>query len=443
MGYGNPNGCCCGVCAQSLFSDGGDVTLDKWTFTGDEDNFSIAASPTRLELNDGTGSTPAASGRKTITSQMRGGSQNFSIQTRVYSVFNGVGFDSEQTGLFIADAFALWVDWNDNTLRYAATDAVGTINTGANTLIHTYGAMPFGQSFQAKLYRNANDLWNVEIWSTADDGSGGNATAILYDQTFSGLAITGEFEFGVTATTGGGGWRNLITACAASSCLGCADGDPLEWTKTHAAIPELIGDSADMVYLGRCISVMSPAPTLDPAIDEVQIGILLSLPHIRPLVNQAIQFILIVRMQGEDNIYLTAEVLYLMDNGIDSQELIVAMWSIPRDQWCCYGANELTLVSFSDPTFGGFGHDLNTGSPAATRTAWLQNIATWPATITVEAVGPDPATPCTVDCLWTAELVGDVLTWSQDDTVCPAGLTCAEPGFSPAYEGQQAYTVCE
>lgn len=441
MAYQNPNGCCCEVCHQDLWVSGIATYLSRFTLTGDAGNWSEQNTPYRLELNDGSGSTPAASARKQVTAGQRAGSQNFSVRCNVISIFHGAAFHSERTGIFIANAFALWIDWTDNTLRYAPTDEVGTINVGSNTLIKTYVSMPYGASIQAKLFYNANGSWNVEIWAPADAGVQAPATAILWDQEFTGIASTGSLEFGVTATEGGGGWYNLITDCLAVSCATCADGNPLEWTKTNSTIADVASDPTSLDYWGSCAGLGTGA--LSGSVTEVQIGLTGGgSPVMRTLHTSAINWWLFYAKSSDDWVYLIAEVTYELGGGGGTASIGVAIWRIRKDAWCCYGpSNELELVtSPGDPTFGGFSYAPGSG---ATRLVWLQSLFTPPATIDVAAVGPDPATPCTVDCLWTATLIGDTLTWVNDGSVCPSGLECVEPDFEPSNEGQQAYTVCE
>jgi len=439
MGYQNPNGCCCETCSQQLFVDGVETLLSRFTFTGDDTNWSIETSPYRLELNDGSGATPAASARKRITQGQRGGAQNFSIKSRFWSIFHDATFHSNQSGIFIANAFALWIDWTDNTLRYAPTDAVGTIDTVSNTLVKTYLSFPLNQSAQVKLYWNGNGKWNVEIWAPQDDGTQDPATLILWDQEFTGISSTGSFEFGLTATDGGGGWYDVITECLAASCGTCPDGNPLEWTKANTTIPDVASDPTSLSFWGSCAATANGA--LSPSVTQVQVGVTGGgSPDMRDLHASTLTWWLFLSIAG-DWIYLIAEVVYDVGGLGGTATIGVSIWRIRKDAWCCYGSNDLTLVtSPGDPTFGGFNYAPGSG---ATRLVWLQSLFTEPTTITVAAVGPAPDTPCTADCLWTATVSGDTLIWVKDGSVCPSGLECVEPDFTPTAEGQQAYTTCE
>lgn len=441
-------GCCCDdACLQAWFSEGGKVDISKWKLTGESANWQSLNSPTRVELNDGTTSTPAASARRRITAAMRNGSQNFTIEARVQSIFSG-SFVSKQTGIFVADAFALWVNWSDRTLRFGTTDSVGTLGPG--TVLYTYPALPYNAVIRAKLFWNANGKWNVEIWAPWGGGLYEQAPrVVLYDQVFSGIGSTGPFEWGLTSGTGGSGWKDVLVSCGAYSCPGCSDATPLTFSKTNSAISGTISDPTEFKFWGTCNYIA--AGLLDPSIMQVMTGVgPKDLFKLHPTDPASITWWLMMNYSSgveDDNYYIVAEVNwhYVGPLSDGQQPIGVALWKIPRNEWCCYGSNTWTLIPSTDPTYGGFGYDLGTGEPTAIRGVYLQSLAGWPATITTQAPGPDPATPCTVDCLWTAVKSGTSLAWSKPNglPVCPAGTSCSEPVFLPSREGQQAYTVCE
>jgi hypothetical protein len=441
MAYGNPQGCCCEACLRHYFGSISDQnTLANFTLTGNATNWAVLSSPPDANLTDGTGTCPAASASRTITSQQRNGSQDFTLSGRVGSIFT-TSFVSQQTGLYIANAIAIWIDWSTRGLYWAPTDAAGTINPGAATLIFTYGSFPLNQNIQMDFLYNSLNSWNVEIWSTADDGTGGVSRIVLWDQTFTGLTPNGNLVWGITASTGGGSWRDVITKCGASACPNCPDGLPLSWTKVNSAITNVVSDPTTMAAWGCCDLLASGA--LSPSVTTVNIDA----THTRTLHSTALTWWLLTSHPAnvgiEDKIYLVAEVVYEVTPGLAGPSLGVAIWSIRRDAWCCYGANAFTLVSpGTDPTYNGFNYQL---CLSTNRSLWLQSIAGWPTTITITPVGPGPSTPCTVVCRWVAvkNVITGVLSWVRaDDDICAAGTSCSQPVFLPLQVGQTAYTVC-
>jgi hypothetical protein len=455
-------GCCNReTCTQYWATDGYETDLGKLTKTGDPENWSIEELPYRIELNDGTGTAPAASARKRITHQMRQGGRNVSISAKVQPIFvPGVfpapgTFPSHTTGIFIANAFVLWIDWDDDTLYYAPTDDVGTISMDDAVAIMPYPSNPFDATIQANLYWNTNGKWNIEIYCPFAAPVGGQAAdnprVTLFDLEFAGIAATGAFAFGLTAGDNGGAWRNVTLRCGAGTCAECQNGLVLTWGKTAAATDGLVSDPTEFVYWGRCNWLNTSSGELDPSITQVYLGLdVFGDPIYRDLHTSGITFWLAPNYSsgGEDDyIYLIAEVGYDPIGPLSDDAVVigVALWRISGADWCCYGPNTFELVpTAGDPTYGGFEYDLNTGDEGTLRAFYAQTFCDWSPTITVTPSGPAEGTPCVNYGLWEAtEYPPDsgTLVWTGGH--CMDGQETEEPVFQPSYEGQKAYTVCE
>jgi hypothetical protein len=444
MGYGSCQ-CCGGNCGFYLFDDGSHV-LNPYKLTyspaGTESawGFNNALITEWVYLkNAGYAATPAGSVRTTIRNGLRRNAQDFQLSFYTYPNFDGVTSVSQQIGMFVADAFAVWIDYTDWTLRYDTTDSVGTLpSAGSGTVIHTFDAFPFELPVRVAIYKNEKGTWNLQFRSHLDTTNANINYATVFDVDLPGLDA-GAITVGVTVGTGGGAvYRAGLTCAPYNQCNQCWDGLPTSWTKSSSPSGDILTDPTSLPSGQACTFFGGGA--LQAAITTVRS----SASDVHTLLTSNIfwQMYLTGGYGTTEMIVLTASVQYRYGLGdLFTGTVIVAAWVCPWSTFCCYGASAFTKTRLLAD-----GTDLGGSS----QFFYYEQYSGWQSTITITADGPPGDMPCTQTCTFLAvkDPITHVLSWQQQNDYsnqhpyCAGDAACPSPPFDPSHENQWAYVSC-
>lgn len=141
-------------CADPNFVNGnGTFTLVSATMGTWPATITTTGTPSGTKPNT-VSSIAAGSARALMTAQARQGKQDFQVTAAV--IPNG---KSQQAGIFIGAAFALWIDWTSLDVFYAPTDLVGTIKQNQAVKIGTLTSA-VQQYLTIACFQNVKGDWN-------------------------------------------------------------------------------------------------------------------------------------------------------------------------------------------------------------------------------------------------------------------------------------------
>ena len=452
MGYPRTYGCCCADCCESPdFGFLGGIP-EKFKSHPTDAVFRYPEFPARQLLLDSDGtSTPAASYYRRV----RRCGTGYRVGAMVASVesWGGVTIDPQQVGIFIANAYALWIDFPTQTLQFAPTDATGTIDQDAATVIYEYPGPNLTTFTGAQLFIMCHRLpdgdYNVHF------GDWGNLIQDvvygIYGVSPSGLLDERHITIGFTATAGGAAWSDLQTACDPYAVCSCIHGTALQWTVTTGAVSELPGQGTSSVVQWPTIQEMHGQGGLLTSCCAWFGGNVAIPEEVLPVDDPYYTFpslpsgawLLFPEASGDGSSYMTLVfqygATYFRPGMLSPISLTVAavVYRVRMENFLCYCEVTLQRQSVASYFFcPGF-----TSGPRPV----LQLGVTWPETITLT---PDlhGATdlPCAVECEWISRRNGatHVLEWHLVNGNCSLGHDCIEPAFAPTTEFQTATTGC-
>jgi len=441
MGYPRSYGCCCADCCESPdFGFLGGIP-EKFKAHPTDAVFRYPEFPARQLLLDSAGtSTPAASYYRRV--RRCGTGYRVGAMVSSFESWGGVTIDPQQAGIFIANAYALWIDFPTQTMQFAPTDATGTIDLDAATVIYEYPGPSLTTFTGAQLFMMCHRLpdgsYNIHF------GDWGNLIQDvvygIYGVSPSGLADEHHITVGFTATAGGAAWSDLETACNPYGFCGCVHGAAMGWDLTMDSVPELPGLTsvvnwpasihnqgglltACCEWVGANVAVPSGVLPTDPDYTFPSGGVIGN-------------WLLFPETSGGSD-YMTLVFQYGAIHLGVSASVGAVVYRVRVENFLCYCQVTLVKQSVSSYWFcPGF-----TSGPRAV----LQLGATWPDSIILDPQlhGATVAT-CAVECEWISSrnATTHVLEWQLVKGNCALGQDCIEPAFAPTTEFQTATTGC-
>lgn len=443
MGYPKSYGCCCSDCCESPdFGVSGGIP-EKFTAHPTGAVFRYPEFPARQLLLDSAGvSTPAASYYR----RLRRCGTGYRLGATVSSIesWGGVTIDPQQAGIFIANAYALWIDFPTQTMQFAPTDSTGTIDLDAATVIYEYPG-PNATSFTAAqlfmmCHRLPDGSHNIHF------GDWGNniqdVVYGIYGVNPSGLADDRHITVGFTANAGGAAWSNLETACDPFTVCSCIHGSALEWsieTGTVSGLPGLGSTSIVKWPTIQSMHVQGGLTTTCCAWFGANVAIpeeLLPVDHpVYTFPSNPVGAWLMFPESGSMSLVFQYPAIIRATSQPASVAAVV--YRVRIANFLCYCEVTMERQSVSSYSFcPGF----TSGDRAV-----VQLGVTWPDTIplTPELHGAT-GLPCAVECEWisTKNETTNVLEWQLVNGNCALGHACIEPAFAPTSEFQTATTGC-
>lgn len=443
-------GCCSNVncCESPDFGFTGGVP-EKFKAHPSSAVFRYPDFPARQLLLDSDGSsTPAASYYR----RLRRCGPGYRMAATVSSIesWGGVTIDPQQAGIFIANAYALWIDFPTKTMRFAPTNAIGTIDLDAATVIYEYpGPNTGGIFYAAQLFimchRLPDGSYNVHF------GDWGNLIQDvvygIYGVSPSGLMDEHHITIGFTATAGGAAWSDLETVCGPYTVCGCPHGSALHWDLGLEPIAGLPGLTTSLAWpasqeihaqgglLISCCAWYGGAVPIPPEVLPVGVpdysfpsspsGGWLMFPE-----NAESEYMTLVFQYGA---------IYFHPGMLAPINVTVAavVYRVRIANFLCYCPVTMQMQSVDSYSFcPGF----TSGARAV-----LPLGVSWPSTIDLT---PDlhgaSSLPCAVECEWVSvrNSTTHLLEWNLVHGNCAIGQDCVAPAFAPSTEFQTATTGC-